>query len=60
MIQLPSKKDQERIVKKMEKFDTLDKLQKEQIEELDKLIKQRFEYHLERCKKETGKKSNHV
>lgn len=58
IIKLPSKKDQGKIVKEMEKFYILEKLQKEQIEDLDKLIKQRFEYHLERCKKEKNNKND--
>lgn len=55
-IQLPSKEDQERIVKEMEKFDKLEELQKEHIIELDKIIKERFEYHLNECKKIDKKK----
>ena len=51
-IQIPSLSDQQLIVSEMEKYDTLEQLQKEHILELDNIIKQRFDYHLSKCKKE--------
>jgi len=54
-IQLPTKQDQERIIKEMEQFDELDRLQKAHLTRLETLIKQRFEYHLSKCKKNDKK-----
>jgi type I restriction-modification system DNA methylase subunit/restriction endonuclease S subunit len=54
-VQLPTKQDQERIIKEMEQFDELDRLQKAHLTRLETLIKQRFEYHLSKCKKNDKK-----
>jgi restriction endonuclease S subunit/uncharacterized C2H2 Zn-finger protein len=53
---IPSLSDQQLIVSEMEKYDTLEQLQKEHILELDNIIKQRFDYHLSKCKKEIDTK----
>lgn len=49
---MPSLDDQQKIISQMDKFDILEQLQKEHITELDNIIKQRFNYHLSKCKKE--------
>jgi type I restriction-modification system DNA methylase subunit len=49
-VTLPSLKDQEEIVKQMEKHNERVKCQEEEIQLIDKLIKERFEYHLQQCK----------
>ena len=49
-ILLPSLKDQEDIIKQMEQHDIRVKCQEQEIELIDKLIKERFEYHLQKCK----------
>lgn len=49
-ISIPSLEDQEEIVKQMEKHDERVKCQEQEIELIDKLIKERFEYHLDKCK----------
>lgn len=54
-ITIPSKADQEHIIKEMEKYELLNTLQKEHIIELDNLIKQRFDYHLDQCKAKKDK-----
>jgi len=50
LFSVPSLQDQELIVKQMEKYDELVKLQQAQIDEIDTTIKARFEFHLEKCK----------
>ena len=55
-ILIPSLSDQQLIVSEMEKYDILEQLQKEHILELDNIIKQRFDYHLSKCKKEIDTK----
>ncbi len=49
-ILVPSIKDQEEIIKEMEKHDERVKCQEQEIKLIDKLIKERFECHLQRCK----------
>jgi restriction endonuclease S subunit len=58
-ITIPSKADQEHIIKEMEKYELLNTLQKEHIIELDNLIKQRFDYHLDQCKAKKDKTTKH-
>jgi type I restriction enzyme S subunit len=49
-IKLPSIEDQNKIIVEMEEFDTLKTLQNKQIVKLDKIIKNKFDYHLNKCK----------
>jgi type I restriction enzyme S subunit len=49
-INLVSIKDQEEIVTQMDKHDERVKCQEQEIELINKLIKERFEYHLQKCK----------
>lgn len=49
-IQIPSIEDQQHIIEQMETLDTLVSLQEKQIDKINKVIKERFEYHLEKCK----------
>lgn len=49
-IQIPLKIDQEKIVKEMEKDNNLEKILNDRLKELDILIKNRFDYHVNKCK----------
>ena len=51
-IQLPSLELQQMIINQMESYDKLVELQQKQIDEIDKLVKERFDYHLNKCKSE--------
>ena len=50
IVYLPSLKDQEDIIIQMEKHIERVKCQEQEIKLIDKLIKERFEYHLQKCK----------
>lgn len=49
-IELPSKEDQEKIVKEMEKDDELEKILNDKLKEIDILVKNRFDFHINKCK----------
>jgi len=49
-IQLPSLELQQMIINQMESYDKLVELQQKQIDEIDKIVKERFDYHLNKCK----------
>jgi len=50
-IQIPSLEDQEKIIKSMEYFDELKKMYQTHIINTELQIKERFEFHLNKCKK---------
>jgi type I restriction-modification system DNA methylase subunit len=50
-LQIPSLEDQEKIIKSMEYFDELKKMYQTHITNTELQIKERFEYHLNKCKK---------
>jgi len=54
-IKIPSKSDQERIIKEMEKDDVLEKNLKKNISEMNIRIKKRFEYYLTQCNQNANK-----
>jgi type I restriction enzyme S subunit len=49
-LQLPLLEDQQKIIEQMESYDKLVELQQKQINDIDKLVKERFDYHLNKCK----------
>lgn len=49
-VNIPIKEDQEKIIKEMEKDDNLEKLLNEKLKEVDTLIKNRFDYYINKCK----------
>jgi len=49
-IQLPSLEDQQMIINQMESYDKLVESLQKQIDEIDKIVKERFDYHLNKCK----------
>lgn len=52
-IQVPSIEDQEKIIKEMEYFDKLKEMYQTHITNTEIQIKERFEYHLNKCKNST-------
>jgi len=50
ILTIPSLQDQQKIVEQMEKYDKLVELQQEQVLDIEQTIKDRFDYHLNKCK----------
>ena len=57
-ITIPSIEDQEAIIKEMEYFDNLKEMYQTHITNTEKQIKERFEYHLNKCKNIVSKDTN--
>jgi len=57
-ITIPSIEDQEAIIKEMEYFDNLKEMYQTHIVNTEKQIKERFEYHLTKCKNVVPKDTN--
>ena len=58
IITIPSIEDQEAIIKEMEYFDNLKEMYQTHIVNTEKQIKERFEYHLTKCKNAIPKDTN--